>query len=59
MVDLLIEYQACPLGVGFMGKTLSEAAKNDQIKEKVLNYKDWFIKNKKTCTPPVKNPSQK
>lgn len=59
MVDLLIEYQACPLGVGFMGKTLAEVAKDDLIREKILNYRDWFIKNKKTCTPAIKNPSQK
>lgn len=59
MLDLLIQYQACPLGVGFMNVTLEEASKTDSIKSKVLDYKEWFIKNKKTCADPEIKPSKK
>lgn len=51
MIDLLMEYEACPLENGFMGKTLEDASPSEHIKNKMIAYKKWFLKVKKSCDP--------
>ncbi len=50
-LDLLIKYNVCPFGTGFMDKTLEDViAPHDlSFQEKILNYKKNYKTNDKNC----------